>query len=68
MAEWTSIISGFPGFFLFPLAAVQILAFIVENAFYWGTFLASADFLTGLVLYVTSGVNLILSSAVLPYQ
>lgn len=68
MADRTSIINDFPGLFLSPLAVVQILAFIVGNVFYWGTFLASADFLTGLVLYVTLGVNLLLSSAVLPYQ
>lgn len=68
MADRTSIISDFPGLFLSPLAVVQILAFIVGNVFYWGTFPALADFLIGLVLYVTLGVNLLLSSALLPYQ
>lgn len=68
MADRTSIISDFPGLFLSPLAVVQILAFIVGNVFYWGTFLALADFLIGLVLYITLGVNLLLSSALLPYQ
>lgn len=68
MADRTSIISDFPGLFLSPLAVMQILAFIVGNVFYLGIFVASADFLTDLVLYVTLGVNLLLSSAVLPYQ
>lgn len=68
MADRTSIISDFPGLFLSPFTVVQLLVFIVLNVFYWGTFLASAVFLTGLVLYVTLGVNLLLSSAVVPYQ